>query len=93
MFKRFAAVAVLLAFLNAQEAHAIDLAKVKFQVRKAIALPVYFTVGLVAGPVLGVIAWKSYYQTQANALKQAALIKANTVRPSEMKEAVKDAAK
>jgi len=90
--KGFLAVLVSLVIF-CQPAHALDMAKAKFYVQKAIYLPVYLTIGSIAGPVGGFVVWQSVFKKKAEALAAAAAIKANAVKPTEQKEAVKDAAK
>lgn len=93
MIKRLTAVAILLAFLNAQEAHAFDKAAFKLKVEKIATFPVYVGVGLVAGPVLGVLGWRAYYKGREDGLKVLQKLKADTVKPTEQKEALKSVAK
>lgn len=93
MIKRIAAMAIMLAFLNAQEAQAFDKASFKLKLEKIATFPVYVGVGLVAGPVLGVLGWRAYYKGREDGLKVLQKLKADTVKPTEQKEALKSVAK
>lgn len=89
MLKRFLAASLML-LVSTQSAEALDLAAVKFKVRRAIALPVYVTAGFIAGPILGVITWKAVGKKEAEA---AAIKKKLLANPLPKKEALEAGAK